>query len=587
VADGQAESTPRATSGHEAERYAFGLRLELFLVALASLAFALSFGLNYGLGNQATYLVPSLRALDPELLGRDWHETETTALHPAFRYFGAALLFLDRGGLGIALAFTVIVAATSGCLYFLLRACLERPLALPAFGCLLALAFTSGTRGPATTYIFDGCLQPSALSSGWFFAAALCFVRAQFLAAGVFLALSGLFHVNLLVLLGPAFFLAHALLGKSKLLGRLARQLVPAGLVVLGFLPLLASAAASGSESERARHVWHVIRFPHHFLIREHLLEFLPLFSWLFVGAGAALPLCRGGARAELRRLLALSGGLVTIALVGLLATLVDQRAAALLPWRVAAHAELLLQAAAGIALVSVLADGGAAKAYGAPALTSIGVGLAVGLVAYLRVAHHAMLELVAILVACALAAAVAAARPEGRVGTLFERLHARGPRLLTAGALVLLVGFGVGPLSRFVRHSTLLTRERPDELSLYEWMRTETPKSALFLTPPELDVVRLIGERAIVVDWKSPPGLPREVLEWYRRIEDVTGRPGFQSDAALAGYASLDRPRLERLKARYGFEFAVVRRETAARLAELPRAFENAEFVVLRVPES
>jgi hypothetical protein len=587
VPSGHAEPTPRAPSGHGAERYPFGPRVELTLVALASLAFALAFGLNYGLGNQATYLVPSLRALDPELLARDWHETETTALHPAFRYFGALLLLLDRDGWGIALAFTLIAAGAAGCLYALVRACVGQRLALPAFACSLALAFTSGTRGPATTYVFDGCLQPSALSSGWFFASALCFVQGRFLAAGLLLGLSGLFHVNLLVLLGPAFFLAHGLLGTSKLVGRLTRQLVPAGLVVLGFMPMLASAAASGAESERARHVWHVIRFPHHFLIREHLLEFLPLCAWLFIGAGAALPLCRAGARPELRRLLSLIAGLAAVALVGLLATLVDQRVAALLPWRVAAHAELLLQAATCSALVNVLADAGTAKAYGTAALGSIGLGLAVGLAAYLRVRHTAMLELVAILSACALAAAISEVRPAGRIAALAKRLRERGPELLAAGALLVLVGFGVGPLSRFVRHSTLLTPERPHELSLYAWMRTKTPKNALFLTPPELDVVRLIGERAIVVDWKSPPGLPREILEWYRRMEDVTGRPGFENDGALHGYASLDRERLERLRARYGFEFAVVRRESATRLAELPRAFENPEFVVVRVPGS
>jgi hypothetical protein len=582
-----AESTSEVPSRRAAPRLALGAPLEYAVVAAVGVAFALSFGLSFGMGNQATYLVPSLRALDPTLLARDWHETETTALHPAFRYFGAALLLLDRGGWGIALGFTLIAAGTVVCLYGLMRVCLGQRLALAGFSCVVALAFTSATRGPATTYVFDGSLQPSALSSAWFFAAAWCFVGGRFLAAGLLLGLSGLFHVNLLVLLGPAFFLAHALLGRAELVGRLARQLLPASLVVLGFVPLLASAAASGDESERARHIWHVIRFPHHFQVRHYLLEFGPLLAWLALGMGAALPLCRSGARPELRRLLALVGGLVTVTVVGLAAALIDQRAAQLLPWRVAAHAELLLQAAASVALVSVPADVNTAERYGRLAVASLLLGLAIAAATYQRVSHVAMLELVTLLAACALAGAVAHARPAGRIASLVGRVRERGPRWLTAGGLLLLVGFGAGPVSRYARHSTLLTSSRPEEHALYEWMRTKTPKDALFLTPPELEVVRLLGERAIVVDWKSPPGLPREVLEWYRRLEDITGRPGLSSEADLTGYASLDRERLARLRARYGFEFAVVRRGPAERLPGLVRVFENREFIVLRMPSS
>jgi hypothetical protein len=146
-------------------------------------------------------------------------------------------------------------------------------------------------------------------------------------------------------------------------------------------------------------------------------------------------------------------------------------------------------------------------------------------------------------------------------------------------------VGFGVGPVRRLDLHSTLLTDDRQDELALYAWMRARTAKDALFLTPPDIAFARLIGERAIVVDWKSPPGLPAEVVVWFHRLEDVTGRPGLAGPEDLAGYARIDRARLDALRARYRFDFAVVRRAAAASLPGYERAYENPEFVVLRTP--
>ena len=66
------------------------------------------------------------------------------------------------------------------------------------------------------------------------------------------------------------------------------------------------------------------------------------------------------------------------------------------------------------------------------------------------------------------------------------------------------------------------------DEGELYAWMRGSSPKDALFLTPPGVETMRFHGQRAIVVDWKSNPIVPEEVLEWHQRLKDVTGRPGF-----------------------------------------------------------
>ena len=79
------------------------------------------------------------------------------------------------------------------------------------------------------------------------------------------------------------------------------------------------------------------------------------------------------------------------------------------------------------------------------------------------------------------------------------------------------------------------------------------------------------------------PRPLPSELLEWYRRLCDVTGRREVRGVGDLSGYAELDTKRLETLRSRYGVDLVVVRREHAERLRALARVYENAEYVVLR----
>ncbi|MEM7165878.1 MAG: DUF6798 domain-containing protein [Planctomycetota bacterium] len=57
------------------------------------------------------------------------------------------------------------------------------------------------------------------------------------------------------------------------------------------------------------------------------------------------------------------------------------------------------------------------------------------------------------------------------------------------------------------------------------EWIREESPPGALFMIPPDLEGIRLQGQRAVIVNFKCfPLGDGDEILEWTRRIEAVTG---------------------------------------------------------------
>ena len=110
------------------------------------------------------------------------------------------------------------------------------------------------------------------------------------------------------------------------------------------------------------------------------------------------------------------------------------------------------------------------------------------------------------------------------------------------------------------------------------------TPIDALFLTPPDIETMRLNGRRAIVVDWKSGPQAPAEILQWWQRLQDVTGRVNLGSERDLMVYDSLDAGRLKLLRDRYKIDYAVVRRGHEQALSAYRRCYENQTFVVVEV---
>ena len=148
-----------------------------------------------------------------------------------------------------------------------------------------------------------------------------------------------------------------------------------------------------------------------------------------------------------------------------------------------------------------------------------------------------------------------------------------------TGGALV---PIAQSQLAEFERRSNVFTGIRAGERELYAWMRENTDVGAVFLTPPDVESMRYHGQRAIVVDWKSNPVVPGEVLEWFRRLQDVAGKP-IRSSKDLDGYNSLDEPRLRKLKERYKFDYVVVRRGKERGLP-FTKVYSGPAFVVLDV---
>jgi hypothetical protein len=560
--------------------------LEIALVILVALAFAASFGWSYVSINQVVYLLPSRRLLDPELFRTDWFTTRTTQYHPAFAVLGALLLSLDRNGWALAIALTLIITAATSALYWLLRAAAGRKLALPSYLLLVAFAFATHTRAPGSTYIFDQEFQPSALSSAATLAAAACFVSGRFAASGAFVGLVGLFHVNLLVLFGPALAVAHALLGRRTLVRRLAWQLGPAALVFAAFVPMLLRFGAPAAGEELARHLWLDVRLHHHFGVRDQLLGFVPLLGWLGLAASLSLPLVRDPERIALRRLGTIGLGVTSVVLVGIAGALFSVRIRSAFSWRLTAHAELLLQACA-IASLYALIDPTLRRRYGRGTLAVAMASAALLVQHYLWHGPRALGRLLLAILLIVLGMAVATrfgqfAAVASRFGTSIWPRSARG-RLIAFGAAAVLY-CGIGALRSGLEHSNLLAETRPCDASQYRFMREHTAKDALFLTPPNDEYARYCGERAIVVDWKSIPPMPGEILDWYQRLKDVTGKDRIDSAADLNGYDELDAARVTQLKTRYGITHVVARRGHEQALSSYSRVFENTAFVVFDV---
>jgi hypothetical protein len=58
--------------------------------------------------------------------------------------------------------------------------------------------------------------------------------------------------------------------------------------------------------------------------------------------------------------------------------------------------------------------------------------------------------------------------------------------------------------------------------VALCRWVAQHTPVDAVLLVPPDEQSMRLIGKRAIVVNYKAVPQLSTELVQWRQRMCDV-----------------------------------------------------------------
>ena len=478
------------------------------------------------------YLLHSVQALHPSLWSRDFFVTRTHNYHPAYAWLSTLLLRFSPSGLAIAWANVLTIAAGMLAVYAMLCQLGRRERALPAFCLVLLLASVTRTNTPGLTYAFSEIFQPSTLGAVGMLAAMAAFIVGWPLVSGVCLALAGVFHVNYLVLGLVVFGVSWLLTGRKRLLPRAAAGLGLPLLVLLPFVPFLLAGASPGV-SAQARHIYMDIVAPHHYRVRDFAWSFSFWAGFQLLAAAALLSPQEQGelelAEKRRRAAILLIGFWVLLVPAVLLSSVVTiPMVRQLFAWRICAPAELLAQAAFAKILVDVFCDGRRAFANAdrrARALCAVGTALFV--VGSLATGKWT----ITLVVLCLLSVAVAISK-----GILDSKSEGLSLQRVTGALLIALVAVNVARFSRLRHYSNLLSGGDPGLAELCSWESAHTRDSDLFLTPPREDDLRFQCRRSIVVDWKAP-ALPDEILAWYERLEDVTGRRPFRTDADLEGY--------------------------------------------------
>lgn len=549
--------------------------------------------------NHPTYLPPGLRYLDPTYLAGDWWLNVMPHYHYAYFALTAALDRLGILEVGLALLNVVTVA---GALYagyrivVLLRA--AHPLACLA---LLVATFlvTATFFSVGTTFLFMQSLQPSSVAAATTLAAILAFLEERPLRCGLWLGLGGLFHVNYLVLNVPLFGMAFALKAVIEgnprhLLSRrsmieLVQMFAPSLLLIAINLPVLLSiqrdvlSPAAGAEAD-----WIFFHFavPFHYYPLDWLGKLPVLFGWQALGLLWTIRAVPDPAQRQAVWALQLAFILVLWTAIALTTLVFVAPVARLLLWRLAPFAEFLAALLIIVGAVRLLSSGGEKQ------------GLA-------SRDSRVLLWTIAVL-------AVLTPFIPGADDPQFTGIYPPGPMVLgllfvfvavrlwttvalpwnkTIAAPVLLGLIGLCAAALPVndersRYSLVLSSQTPearDEDAVFAFVRRSTPADAQFLIPPTLDMFRLQGQRAVVVDFKAMPVDRPTLIEWYRRLAAISGLAHPANMAAVyRGYQTLDPSRLEALRRRYRLSHVVLLKSQPMTPDGWHEIYRNSGFRVL-----
>lgn len=547
-------------------------RLEWVGLVITALVAGVDFGLHYGVSNQNAYLVAGLQKMRPGLLSHDWL-AQTYQIH---HVFADAIPFLARiGPLPWVLA-VLNVGMIAGTLltWRTVFHSLDPGQATAATLLLVAAFVAEGTTSVGGTYLFSSYLQPSSIAVGAMLLAIVGFLHGRFLVSGLLLAVGGAFHANYLVVGMLVLGLAHLTLGWNGLIRRGLMQLLPSGLVFLTELPVF-MAVSKAQHSELSFYIFERIRAPHHLYPPSFLPDYLVYGGWLLLALAAASP--RRETQPLLIRLRPLQLTLIAVVVVSTLLTTVVfiPTVSMLFLWRLTPFSVLLAQVLVIRAILAKLT--GSPNELAAPWPTwRRRVWLAGLILPLLRPVFVLPDPRELILPLLLLVGTIVYVWWRGRAApgaTPPATISRSVPVVVCAGVLLPFLVLSL------VNSTLLHGAGNPEERGLFAWARTTDP-ATVFLVPPGLQNFRLLGERAVVVDWKSSPVLANELLEWYRRLGRISGDSAVAALAeAEQGYSHRTPAALDSLRQEFGADYAVFRmpHATAGRIA-----YRNSAFVVL-----
>ena len=128
-----------------------------------------------------------------------------------------------------------------------------------------------------------------------------------------------------------------------------------------------------------------------------------------------------------------------------------------------------------------------------------------------------------------------------------------------------------------------------PDQKEMFAWLKGNTPRDSTIVSCPDLDQFSWLSERATIAKLKLMPNTDAAILEWYRRLDDLSGnnspwkKAGFRGerDKRLASdYLSLTTTQVQKLMAKYKADYFLT---TVNQKLQLPVAHQNASYVLYR----
>lgn len=537
-------------------------------------------GLGYGYSNQNTYLVHGLTRINPHFLSGDWFAHNTHHYHDKFSYVLMSVHYL---GLPIDISFAVIEVLLRimalVAIYKIIRL-ITNEHAFMSFMIVLVLVILERTKSVGGSYIFSTILEPSSFGSVFSLIGFLFFLHGRFFISGASIALAGYMHTNFLLLGFIYLGIAHVFLGFENLMKRVIVQFLPMIVTLAIDLPFLLNLVSS-ENGEKATYIFQFIRSPHHYVPNNYLVDFILFAGWSILGlTSVQLIVIEKNLR---RKLAGLYGGLIGMIVVSTLLTTIVfiPMVSKLFVWRMAPFSVLLSQVLFVTAMVSrAFSDTRESAGHCVVAVLCLLSGYLFILFWYV---HKYGFYSNKTLLFCGIAFGC---------GVLFFRkfisakinpvcLSKNAVNTACIGILSLVIAYEFN--SPFYSHSTLLNgHPGKSESELYRWVKTTEP-SAIFLTPPRLENFRLHGERAIIADWKSTPVDSNGLLEWYKRIQDITGLADITSVKDVnEAYLHVNIDRITFLKRKYGIGYAVLYKDKNDLSSNLPEVFRNEEFVVI-----
>lgn len=173
----------------------------------------------------------------------------------------------------------------------------------------------------------------------------------------------------------------------------------------------------------------------------------------------------------------------------------------------------------------------------------------------------------------------------------LWELRRTQGPVLaaLFTGALMFFLtqNRGADPLLRFSPLVPIFdaTDQQDTRATTARAVAAHTKPSDLLIAPPEFGLLRVIGKRALVVDFKSVPLQDAAMREWYRRMHEVYGETATGGHAAArdmdAAYHAMTDQHLEHLAQEFGATHALLYADAAT---TLPVVFSNETYRLVRL---